>query len=283
MLPVPSSPPPVAPPLENKTPGNKVARITMPSLTTVITPGYFSSNEFYQNAEVAFGSASVISVAGFALSFFSSKSDYVFLTGTCSLLSLSGWWLATQLATLGPLKGHINKLDHQIIQQTAQMANQNALFQQFANDVGQLGLTKEELDKRVQEFRDQFHSSQNLMKKIFEESTSLHQQYAETHKAHEKSVKELIKIVKEIKDPESALRRHKELDTIIDKLVKTQQELALTEGRMHQAAIVLQELEEKHQSILWRYETETKRLESANQRLSQQLEFQHRPPYFNLA
>lgn len=253
----------------------KVAQFVVAAFSALATPGFFSSREFYQSIEVVLGLLSGLCAIGVAVFFFVGKTDCSVLAGTIAVTSFIGWQLAGQVATLKPLSENIAKLEHQLTKQTTQAENYKTLFENFAtrvdhfaNRVDQLGVGTAELAETAQEFRSQLHASDDLWKKLFEERTSLHEEFTTNNKTHAESIKSLTEIVKKIQDPSSLLNTFKELDHIVLKLQKAQQELSVTEGRVQQAVIFLQDLEENHKDVLSRYEQETKKFQASNRDLA---------------
>jgi predicted nucleic acid-binding Zn-ribbon protein len=211
----------------------KVEEIAKGVLAVITTPGFFSSPEFYQGAEVVFGTLSGIGAAGVVIYYFAGKPDCSGLSGILFVTSAMSAHLAGQAALGKSLQQKLEKMEELNNQQATQIAHYQTLFKQFKKDIEDFKdyneSNQEELSKVIQKFQQQLQSSNTLLDKLFKD---------------EKSLTDLLKAIQEIKDPESLMRRLEELNVVTKKLQDSQKELASTEGRLYEVAANLRKTEE---------------------------------------
>lgn len=212
---------------------SRAAEIAKGILTVMTTPGFFSSPEFYQGAEVVLGTLSGIGAAGVLIYYFAGKPDCSGLSGILFVTSAMSAHLAGQAALGKSLQQKLEKMEELNHQQSTQLAHYQTLFKQFKKEIEDFKdyneSNQEELSKVIQKFQQQLQSSNTLLDKLFKD---------------EKSMTELLKAIQEIKDPESLIRRLEELNVVTKKLQESQKALANTEGRLYEVAAHLRKAEE---------------------------------------
>lgn len=247
----------------------KVTEIAKGVFCVLTTPGFFSSPEFFRSAEVALGTVSCAGAIGSVIYIFAGKMDSAALSGIIVVTSAASAHLAGQVALNKSMQEKLAKMEDLNTQQAAQIIHYQTLFQNFKKDVADFKENNIELTQIIQKFEQQLLDSARLLSKLFQEG----------------DLQELLKAIRELKDPESLLRRLNELDAVTKKLQDSQKELASTQGRLEDTDQRLRETIEKlrkmekevevahreiiseHQGVLARHARETSKLQDVNREL----------------
>ncbi|HSX14012.1 MAG TPA: hypothetical protein VLE96_06320 [Chlamydiales bacterium] len=243
----------------------KVTEIAKGAFTILTKPGFFSSTEFYQGAEIVLGTISGVSAIGTVLYYFAGKPDCSGLSGILFITSASSAHFAGQVALSKSLQEKLEKMEGLNNQQAAQLAHFQTLFNEFKKNIGEFKefneQNQEELSSAIEKFQQQIQSSHHLLQKLFKD---------------EESLQALLKAIKEIKDPETFFRRMNELELVTKKLQDSQRDLAATEARLAETdarlAVVVEnlrqsEIEQKHilsehRKVLSAHAAETNKLQA---------------------
>lgn len=224
---VPPSPPP-------KPVTTQVTEIANGVFCILTTPGFFSSPAFYRSVEVALGTVSCAGAIGSVIYVFAGKMDSAALSSIVFVTSATSAHFAGQVALNKSMQEKLEKMETLNSQQAAQIIHYQTLFNNFKKDVADFKENNEELTQIIQKFEQQLLASTKLLNKLFQEG----------------DLQELLKAIRELKDPESLLQRLNELNIVTVKLQDSQKELSNTEGRLENTQTRLEDTEARLQEAV---------------------------------
>ncbi len=214
----------------------KISEIAKEVWVILSNPG---SPEFYQHTEKVLTIIAIAGGIGSVLYYLIGKPDSSGLSGIICLTGALSSHLAGQVAISKSIQEKLEKMESLNHQQAAQITHYQTLFKEFKRDIEDLKEFsvehQEELKCLVSKLDQQIQASGVLLEKLFKDGI----------------LQDILKAIKDIKDPEGLLRRLNELEVVTKKLQDSQKELANTEGRLEIVVANLREMEKEHQDILF--------------------------------